>query len=231
MRTSLIWLSAVFTIFFAVSFAFTFFNRNAVMHRAEDFVIDRTKAYADPLVGIAEQGIQVPGIERVLDPRIIEEIRREVTEYRDDPRAYIAKLVADQQFPLAKPGNEGDLKAKLLSWKSEIRAYFETTLNRLVLDLRIFLGSNLVASLVALVCAWRGRPDRLPRLLLVCGLLIASVLFSTYMYVDSFSYFKILFNTYMGWWYPAVLGITFLSLVVEHGPGETSAGSRVKSPR
>jgi hypothetical protein len=196
---------------------------------AEDFVIDRTKAYADPLVGIVEEGINIPGLNRALDPRIIETVRGEVAEYRREPRAYIATLVADKQLPAANPGNPGDFNAKLLFWKSEIREHFEKTLNRLLFDLRIFFGSNLVAALVALVCAWRGRTDRLPRLLLVCGLLLASVAFSTYMYVDSFSYFKILFNSYMGWWYPAVLGITFLSLVVEHGPGGTTSGSKVKS--
>jgi hypothetical protein len=225
MRTALLSLSALFALFFAVSFALTFFARDAVTRRAEEFVIDRTKAYADPLVGIAEQGIQVPGIDRVLDPRIIETIRREVTEYREDPRAYIAKLVADEQLP-AKPGMDRDFQAKLLHWKSEIREYFHKTLNGLLFDLRIFLGSNLVAALAALVCAWRGRADRLPRLLLVCGLLLASVAFSAYMYVDSFSYFRILFNTYVGWWYPAVLGITFLSLVVEQGPARQVASPK-----
>jgi hypothetical protein len=229
MRAALLWLSTIFALFFAGSFAATFFARDAITRMAQDFVIDRTKAYADPLVGIVEEGINAPALNRALDPRIIEMVRAEVAEYREEPRAYIAKLVADKQLPVANSGQVADLKAKLLFWKSEIRDYFEKTLNRLLFDLRIFFGSNLVAALVALVCAWRGRADRLPRLLLVCGLLLASVVFSAYMYVDSFSYFKILFNSYMGWWYPAVLGITFLSLVVEPGPGGTTSGSKVKS--
>jgi hypothetical protein len=218
MRAALLSLSVLFALVFTGSFAATFFARDSITRRAEDFVIERTKTYADPLVEIAEQGIQVPGLNRALDPRIIETVRREIAEYREDPRAYIAKLVADKQLPVADPGKNAALKDKLLFWKSEIRMYLEKTLNRLLLDLRIFFGSNLVAALLALVCAWRGRADRLPRLLLVCGLLLASVAFSAYMYVDSFSYFSILFNTYVGWWYPAILGITFLSLVVEHGP-------------
>jgi hypothetical protein len=37
------------------------------------------------------------------------------------------------------------------------------------------------------------------------------------MYVDSFTYFRILFSTYLGWWYPIILSITFLGLYLEYG--------------
>src|SRR5262245_24955278 len=185
MRTALLSLSALFVLFFAGSFAITFVASDAITRRAQDFVIDQTQKYADPLVRLAEQGINVPGLDRGLDPIIIETVRREIADYRADQRAYIAKVVADDQLPVARPGKDFLLKDRLLFWKSEIRLYFDRTLNRLLADLRIFFGSNLVAALLTLVCSWQGRADRLPRLMLICGLLLASMAFSTYMYVDS----------------------------------------------
>ena len=229
MRTALLCLSAVLALFFAVSFLMTFFARDYVTGLAEDFVIDRTQKFADPLVAIAEQGIKVPGLNRPQDAELIENVRRETAEYRQDPRAYIANLVAEGgQAKVADPGKNAALKDTVLFWKSEIREYFQKTLKNLLFDLRIFFGSNLVAALLAFVFAWSARADRLPRLLIVCGLLLASVVYSSFIYFDEFSYFKILLDTHMGWWYPALLGGTFLGAYVEHGRARAES-ERVKS--
>jgi hypothetical protein len=165
----------------------------------------------------------MPGVKLVLDDEQIQTANREVAAYRNDPQGYIANLVAGNPPAAAAPGPKAALKDKVLHWKGRVREYFDKTLDRLLRDLRIFFGSNLAAALAAFALAWGARADRLRGLLLVCGLLLASVAFSTYMYVDGLSYFKILFNSYMGWWYPVVLAVTFLGLLVEYGPGRRHA--------
>jgi hypothetical protein len=54
-------------------------------------------------------------------------------------------------------------------------------------------------------------------LIVVCGLLLVSMAFGGYMYVDGLSYFKILFNSYLGWWYPVILATTFMGLMIDYG--------------
>jgi len=230
MRTALLVISGLVAVFFAVAFSLTFFTRGHLIRLAEDYVIDRTRPHADKLVEVAEQAVKTPGANLVLGEEVLQATRRELAEYRDDPRAYIARLVAANDVPAAAdPGKDAPLKVKVLFWKDQIRSHFEKTLDQLLFDLRIFAGSNLVAALLAFGLAWRARPDRLRALLFVAGLLLASMAFTAYAYVDHMSYFKILMNSYMGWWYPALLALTFLGMVVEYGQTTTRTGQRTGS--
>ena len=218
MRTALLIISGLAGAFFAVSFVLTFLARDFVTGLAQDFVVDRTQKYADPVVEIADQAVRAPGVKLVLNEEQIQAARKEIAAYRDDSRAYIVKLVAaDGNPPVRPPGPNAAVEERVLHWKGKVREYFDTTLARLLRDLRIFFGSNGVAAWIAFAAAWWSRPERQRGLLWICVLLLASVAFSTYMYIDEFSYFKILFNSYMGWWYPFVLALTFLGLMIEHG--------------
>ena len=220
MRTALLLISALAAIFFALSFLLTFFARGYLTQLAQDFVIDRTQKYADPAVATADQALKAPGIRLVLNDEQIQSARREIDAYQEEPRGYIAKLVAGDGNPppaAAPPGANAALAERVLHWKGRVRAYFDATLGRLLRDLRIFFGSNAVAAIIAFAAAWWSQPGRFRGLALVCVLLLASVAFSSYMYVDEFSYFKILFNSYMGWWYPFVLAVTFMGALIEYG--------------
>jgi hypothetical protein len=231
LRAALLIVSGLAAAVFAAAFAATFFAKGHITRLAEDYVIDRTRTHVDPLVRITEQGLRAPGAKLVLNDEQLQAARREVAEYRQDPRAYIAKLVAEDGAPaVADPGPGAPLKDQVLHWKGEIRAYFGRTLDRLLFDLRIFTGSNLIAALATFGLAYAGRRDRLRRLLLVAGLLLASMAYMTYVYVDQLSYFRILINSYMGWWYPALLGLTVLGADLEHGrpapPAPDSTGAK-----
>jgi len=222
MRTALLIISGTAALFFAASFASTFFARDYITRLAQDFVIDKTRRYSDPLVEIAAQSVEAPGIKLIVNDEQVMVVRAEIAKYRDDPRGYIARLVAGDGQPAVAVGPKAALAERVLGWKQSIREYFQQTLDRLIRDLRIFTGSNLVASVVAFAAAWWSRPGRRRGLMVVCGLLLASVAFSSYMYVDEFSYFKILFNSYMGWWYPVILAMTFLGLMVDYGRSPTT---------
>jgi hypothetical protein len=191
-----------------------------VTRLAEDYVIDETQRHVEPLIEIAEDAVNARGLKFLAkDAEAIATARAELAEYRRDPRGYIRKLIAGGGPAVAgEIDPKAPLKDQVLFWKHQIREHFEKTLDRLVFDLRIFTGSNLVAAVVVFGLAYAGRRDRVPRLVFVALLLLTSVAFMCYVYVDELSYFKILVGSYMGWWYPALLGLTFLGAYVEYGP-------------
>jgi hypothetical protein len=39
--------------------------------------------------------------------------------------------------------------------------------------------------------------------------------FGIYMYIDDMSYFRILMGFYMRWWYPALVAMLFLGMVID----------------
>ena len=228
MRTVLLGISGLVALVFGAAFGATFVARDRVTGLAQGYVVDRTLAYADPLVGLADEALRAPGIKLLLKDDQLRIARQEVAEYRREPRSYIVGLVAAGGAPpAAAPGPDAPIQDRVLSWKGEIRTYFGRVLGRLLLDLRIFTGSNLAAALVAFGLAVAARRERLPRLLPAAGLLLVSTGYMTYVYVDEFSYFKILMNWRMGWWYPALLALTFLGAYAERGrtPAPADAGT------
>jgi hypothetical protein len=217
MRTALLIISVIASLFFAVSFVLTFFAHGYIKGLAQDYVIDKTRTHAEPLVQIAEQALNARGIQLLLNEEQLQTARREIAAYRDDPRAYIAKLVAGdgRPAPAVAPGPNAPFKDQVLHWKVEIRKYFDDTLGRLLRDLRIFFGTNIVAAMLAHWFAWRARGHRSGQLLLLSGLLLASMAFGIYMYIDDMSYFRILMGFYMRWWYPALVAMLFLGMVID----------------
>jgi hypothetical protein len=215
------------SLFRCVSLALTFFAKEYIIGLAQDFVADRTQRLAEPSVEIADQALRAPGIGRFFDDEAIETARQEIDDYRRDPRGYIAHLVAGARHPApdVAPVREASLRERVTRWKGRIRQHFEDTLDRLVWDLRIFSGSNLAAALIAAWCALWAAGRQVNWLLGVAFLMLTSVAYGAYMYVDGVSYFRILFNTYIGWWYPVVLAMTFLGLYLEYGRQSKSSPS------
>lgn len=233
MRVTILIISACVALFFLASIALTFFAKGYITSQAREFVIVRTQRLAEPAVDLAEQALRQPGIKKVLDEEAIRNAQLEIAEYRRDPRAYIAFLAAEERlaFPAVSPGRNAPLVERVARWKLRVREHFEQTLDRLVRDLRIFSGSNLVAALIAACCAMRAQGRQLKWLLVVAGILLASVAFGAYMYIDGMTYFRILFSTYLGWWYPVLLGITFVQLYLEYGPSGDETRGPTESDR
>lgn len=92
-------------------------------------------------------------------------------------------------------------------------------------DLRIFGLSNLIVTLLAAGLVYRATPNNVGKLSWISFLLLAAIALCVHMYVDSLSFFTILFDFYFGWSYPAALVFTFLYLYVRCRPFP-KAGSR-----
>ncbi|HYE20792.1 MAG TPA: hypothetical protein VEA69_20260, partial [Tepidisphaeraceae bacterium] len=135
--------------------------------------------------------------------------------FQADPGGYVRQLVGSgrpESAELPAPGVKDRIvgAANKLDWKARAREHWDKTLDRLMLDLRIFSGSNLVAALLAGGLAWGATGRRIEHLMLPAIVLLVSVGFGVYMYVDRMSYFRILMGLYLGWTYPVFLALIFL---------------------
>ena len=172
-------------------------------------------------MAVAERALEAPSVVRLLDEEMVRIARAEIAGYRRDPSRYIARHVGGEQAV----GRMADRRplGRLPDLKAKVREHWNSTLTRLLLDLRIFCGSNLVAAVVAGWCALSAKEGRPTRLLGVGALLLGSLIYCAYAYVDRLSYFRILFELYVGWWYPILLGAAFGWMYVTHGPAPLPA--------
>jgi hypothetical protein len=219
MRAAVITISVCAALFFATSIGLTFFAHGYIKGLAQGYAVERSRPIADRAVETAEQALQEPILKPLLNDDVVATVRQEIADYRRDSHAYITRLVTGerQPAPIAVPVRLAPLREHVLRWKDGVRKYFDRTIDGLVRDLRIFSGSNLAAALLAAYFALRARGRQLKRLLSIAGLLLVSMAYGVYMYIDEFSYFRILFNLYVGWWYPVLLVVLFAALYRDFG--------------
>jgi hypothetical protein len=242
MARSVLVVSLVTAAFFAVSFGLTFVSGSYVIGHARDYVIVRTERYATPVVDTAERALRTPGARRLIDDEYERRADEEIAEYHRDPRAYISRLVATLPTATSRPATmttttaptrRGKAREVIERLKADVHDHFARTFRRLMTDLRIFTGTNVVAALIAAALAKRWGRDtsadgeahvdnqedggRMERLAWVAALLLGSVAFSSYQYVNHLSYFTILLNSYVGWWYPVLLAGTFFETWWKYG--------------
>ena len=214
MRKLLLILNGLVALFFLSFFVYTFVSREHIALLARDFVTVKTQKFAEPVVALAEQTIKMPLVVKILLQSRIAAIQREIDDYRRDPVRYIAELTGHHS--VADTGEvQNAVLTKITGWKDKVRQHYDRILGRLVWDLRIFAGSNAAAAILAMAVAYRATDPTAKRTLWVSLLLLGALAYSIYFYIDRFSFFKILFNSYLGWWYPALLAITFLALHLE----------------
>ncbi len=216
MRKGMLIANGVVAAFFVCFFAYSFFAQRHIDRLARDFVMAKTQKYAAPIVDVAEEAVKSPIVRRLLNHDQVDAFEREIGEYRSSPRDYIAALTA-RKIPAQVEGRfKNPLVGKITQWKERIRAYFDKVLLRLMWDLRIFSGSNVVAAALACWLAYRGKEKTSKKLAWMSLLLLVSMGLSVLLYIDSFSFFTILFDAYLGWWYPVLLGIVFLGLYLQY---------------
>lgn len=215
MRTFLLIANAVVAIVFIAFFAYTFLGRQHIDSMARDFVTAKTHKFVTPAVDAGEQALRTDLTRRLLTRDQLAAVEAEFAEFHSQPAHYIQRLTSAHAPPkpdafLAK------LSEKIVGWKERIRVHYNKVLGRLFTDLRIFSGSNVVAACIAFACAWRspGRPSL--QLILISTLLLAAIGLSVYIYIDDFSFFTILFDWYLGWGYPVLVGSLFIFFYRDH---------------
>ncbi|WP_294405241.1 hypothetical protein [Prosthecobacter sp.] len=199
-------------------FAYTFFAKQHLTDHARGFVTERTLAYSKSTVGWVEKGLGSPLAAKLISPEKKQVIEAELAKYHRDPAAYITSVTHREEG-----GSDSTESGKVEQFKQKIRNYYQSTLAELVIDLRIFTGSNVVAGLAALILLW-SRHFRGQRQVEVFSLFIfASVAISSYLYLDGLSFFRILFKWHLGWSYPGSVALTAVYLYQRYGKKQPQA--------
>jgi hypothetical protein len=179
-------------------------------------------------VSFAEEAVATPLAARHLAPHQIEGIREEIVLYRKDPEAYVAYLTGgsapalDQSDQLeASSGNplKRAFLEQVIGWRASVKSRFDSSFAKIGRDICIFLGSNVVASIVALILATRVR-RRHPRALRLSILLTVAIGLSALSYVDRNWLYAFLRNDWAVFGYPLMLVLSFvwLWLTFPHQP-------------
>lgn len=208
MRAFLVLLNGFIAAFFLVAFGFTFFGKEMIQSAARDFATTKTASYAAPAVAMAEQAAGSRVVRTILTNSQEMAIAAEFDEYHADPGRYVANLTGKVPRKSLRLPNH-PLVAKIVGWKNGIRGHYDKVLGRILGDLRIFAGTNCLAAAIACGFAWRaGSAARVP-LLAVSAMLLAATLFCVCYYIERFSFFRIMSDSFVGWWYPGLLVVTF----------------------
>lgn len=141
MRKLTLILNSIVALFFAGFFAYTFFAKSHIDHLAREFVTEKTIAYAEPSVKVAEESLDSPLVQKLLSQDQILAIRIEIAAFEDDSSSYVSRLTGKIPQELIPP-NANPIVAKIASLKSGVRSFYNKTLQSLVVDLRIFSFSN-----------------------------------------------------------------------------------------
>lgn len=228
MRNLTIALNSMVAVFFASFLAYTVVARQHVAALARDFVTEKTLQYSKPIVELADESLASPVVAKLLSDEQSAAIRHEIAEYRNDPSAYIADLTR-QEVLAPNPRNPNPLLENVASIKERIRSFYDDTLAALITDLRIFATSNLCAGLIALALACRSNRNTQKSLVWFSFLMFATVLYCSYLYVDDLTFFRILFRTHMGWWYPLFMCVVLTGLYLDYGHA-TQAAEQTAQP-
>jgi len=207
-------------------FGYTFFAKQHVTEHARSFVTEKTLDYSRPAIEAVEQVLDSPIANKLISGEKKQAIETEVARYRSSPSEYIVSLtgVGERRPAQFESGRIGQLKQK-------IRDYYETTLRELIVDLRIFSASNIAAGLFGIILLCSSRIGSLREVQVFSLVVFASVVISSYAYVDGLSFFRILFKWHMGWSYPVGIGITAFYLYYQYLETKKQNKSEQATPR
>ena len=216
MRRATIITNCLTAAFFSSFLAYTFLARPHLDGLARDFVTEKTIEYSKSVVDLADVLLQTPLSQAKLDDRQRTAIQDEIALYRSDPRAYVSDLTRQQErVPAVTTTNS--VHQRVASLKEGIRMFYNNTLNKLIVDLRIFSVTNLVAGLIALGLAWRSQSGVRTSVVCFSLMIFIGVVYNACLYVDDLTFFRILFRLHMGWWYPVILCVTVIGLYRDYG--------------
>lgn len=221
-------LHLVLAALFACCFAYTFIGQQRIETYAQDYVSLKTEQLVTPAIDATEKALQTDLAQKLLTPTQVVMIETEIASFRTNPKDYILNVTATPPVPTPEDSTPTlrstadralaamkkktlPLSDKIAAIKEHIHSHYQNTLQALLLDLRIFSGTNVLAAGLACFLAHRSqnRPSR--PLVLITLFLTAALVLSIWSYLDSLSFLSILLNSYLGWYYPiTVAGLFFL---------------------
>ncbi|MEO5716776.1 MAG: hypothetical protein ABIT37_25075 [Luteolibacter sp.] len=218
----------------------TWYAQGHIIHLAKETALAKTRTFVDPAIPKMEELLGQSAIGGRLPQSVREKLETEIMNYRQTPDAWLSRLADGtkdraQKFDL--PAIRNPLARAALDFVTRrmggARAYFKSSFDNLILDLRIFALTNLTAFLTAtMLCFVAKTPFWRFRLSIWSGLLFVSTLISIFLYAGQSWLWNILANHYGGWTYAAFhLAITsFLAfkVMIDSRPSGPSLESQRK---
>ena len=211
MRATIIFLNFFVVLFFGVFFAYTFVGKKHIESLARDYAISKTVAYVTPLVDSLAENFQKKTVQLLTPEKQKKQIQSQIDSFRRNPDSYLERLAKES----SNSASQSKLLEKLAPFRSKALLHLNKKIDALLRDLRIFSGSNFVAGFVALLFAFRSPPKVRALLVWLSFLMFVAVCFASYIYIDDFSFFRILSGGHMGWFYPFLLSYFIIRLFWE----------------
>jgi len=208
LRAVLLWVQILFISLFLAALVASFFTVDLIKEKSRDAVTEKVVHSLTAKVAFAEEVLNSKAAPTFLAPYQIDTLRDEIARYKNDPFAYVEAMTKDETTSRVTPPQtagssplQKSLMEKVVSWKMSIKHYFDKTFEGLVIDLRIFLLSNVIALAVGAFVGIRTRllgDDGMLLNIILTGVVALSSLF----YIDKNWFFTILLNNYSGYGYP-----------------------------
>lgn len=200
-------LNALVVVLSLALMGYTFFAKSHLVEHTRAFVTEKTLEHSKKMIGLMRSGMDSPLYQKLLSEERRAVIEDELKLYDADPVEYVAKLTS------AKKSSFGT--GKVAEFKESVQKYYQSTLDELVRDLRIFAGSNLVAAVFAIFLLLNQKLSQNRKLVAFSLFVFVAVAFSSYSYLEGVSFIRVMLKNHLGLWYPVTILIMILSLVFE----------------
>lgn len=211
MKKILITIQLLFIAVFSVAFIASFFVVDSIKANSRALITDIVVAKVSSKIALSEELLNSKAASIYLADYQRETIVEEINSFKLSPYDYVESLTLNESESIESPSplkSKNPLKnalfKKIFGWKKELKNYFNKAFSGLIIDIRIFIASNVIALVIAAIACYKqaalGRDS-----LIVSAILTGVIALSTLSYVDQNWFFTILLNNYYGYGY--LLGI------------------------
>lgn len=192
---------------FLVAFISTFLMVESIQETSKKQITEKIVIKTSPNVDIAEEAINSQAGSKYLAKYQREVIQAEINNFKQNPTGYIEEITLDESQsnvipPVLQSGNplKNAFLEKIFGWKNDLKTHFNQTFSQLIIDIRIFLISNVMALLIAAFICYK--KDQLGKdAFFISKILTVIIAFSSLSYFDQNWFFTILLNRYYGYGY------------------------------
>jgi hypothetical protein len=204
----------------------TFVAKGLITSKARQVAVDKSRGVSDPLAAKLQETLDRPVLGKLTPATARERLEAELQSYRTSPEAWLLRLAeggSDRAQDFEFPEIENPIARKavdaLVKGVSELKEHLEKSYRDLIVDLRIFAGTNILAFGVAAWLSWIARTPRSRHWLLAySSLMLVVFVISITSYLDQNWTWTILTARYMGWGYPAAIGFLTLHGILRINP-------------
>ncbi len=211
MKKLLVGFQLLFATIFLGAFVVSFFVLDGIKESSKIIITEKVVDKVSSNVAVAEEILHSNAAANMLADYQRSAIFDEINDFKKNPVEYVEALTLDEEkTQVIPPGLSSNnplknaLIEKIFGWKLSLKRYFQETFSGLVVEIRIFLASNVVALLIAAFVCVKGK--MLGRdAIIISTLLTAVIALSALNYVNQNWFYTILLNSYSGYGY--IIGI------------------------